>query len=174
MKFSFLLFFILFISCSSATYNKTVDYVDINRFMGDWYVLAARGTFLEEGQHNSVETYSLNKEEERIDVNFVFNKDSFDGEKEVLTQKAWVINNKTNAHWEIQLFWPLRFDYLVVALDPAYKWVAIGVPSEKYLWIMAREYDKDKSSELIARAIKELDTLGYDTSELVVIPHGSE
>ena len=25
---------------------KTVDYVDLNRFMGDWYVIAAIPTFL--------------------------------------------------------------------------------------------------------------------------------
>ena len=39
---------------------KTVDQVDIDRFMGPWYVIANIPTFLEKGAHNAVETYSLN------------------------------------------------------------------------------------------------------------------
>ena len=39
---------------------KTVDYVDIDRFMGPWYVIANIPTFLEKGAYNAVETYSLN------------------------------------------------------------------------------------------------------------------
>ncbi|WP_412469521.1 lipocalin family protein [Oceanospirillum sp. RT-1-3] len=171
MKFLILIVSFFLLSCSSTTYHKTVDYVDIDRFMGDWFVLAARGTFLEEGQHNSVETYTWNEKEKRIDVNFVFNKDSLDGEQKVLTQKAWIEDTKTNAHWKIQLFWPLKFDYLVVALDPKYEWVAIGVPDEKYLWIMSRKYSNDYASKTVAKAIKQLDELGYNTSELILIPH---
>ncbi|MFG1492599.1 lipocalin family protein [Halobacteriovorax sp. ZH4_bin.1] len=171
LKYLLFIFSFFLIGCSSTTYEKTVDYVDIDRFMGDWYVLAARGTFLEDGQHNSIETYTWNEEENRIDVNFVFNKDAFDGEKEVLKQKAWIEDSKTNAHWKIQLFWPLKFDYLVIALDPKYEWVAIGVPNEKYLWIMSRKYSKDYASKIVARAIRELDSLGYSTRDLVLIPH---
>ncbi|WP_156979762.1 lipocalin family protein [Bacteriovorax sp. BAL6_X] len=161
----------MFLSCSTTTYDKTVAYVDIDRFMGDWFVLAARGTFLEDGQHNSIETYTWNEKEKRIDVKFVFNKYSFDGEKKVLRQKAWIENSQTNAHWKIQLFWPLKFDYLVIALDPNYEWVAIGVPDEKYLWIMSRKYSKAHSSKIVANAIRELDSLGYSTRELILIPH---
>ncbi len=171
LKFLILIVSFFLLSCSSTTYHKTVDYVDIDRFMGDWFVLAARGTFLEEGQHNSVETYTWNEKEKRIDVNFVFNKDSLDGEQKVLTQKAWIEDTKTNAHWKIQLFWPLKFDYLVVALDPKYEWVAIGVPDEKYLWIMSRKYSNDYASKTVAKGIKQLDELGYNTSELILIPH---
>ena len=36
---------------------EVVDYVDIERFMGDWYVIANIPTFLEKGAHNAVETY---------------------------------------------------------------------------------------------------------------------
>ena len=34
---------------------RTVDYVDLERFMGDWYVVANIPTFLEKGAHNAVE-----------------------------------------------------------------------------------------------------------------------
>lgn len=46
-------------------YKKTVDLVDIDRFMGKWYVIASRPTFLEEGAHNAIETYTWNNKKPR-------------------------------------------------------------------------------------------------------------
>jgi len=37
---------------------KTVKSVDIQRFMGDWYVIANIPTWIEKGAHNAVESYS--------------------------------------------------------------------------------------------------------------------
>jgi stearoyl-CoA desaturase (Delta-9 desaturase) len=37
----------------------TVDKVDLERFMGDWYVIANIPTFIERGAHNAVESYRL-------------------------------------------------------------------------------------------------------------------
>ncbi|MDH3935419.1 MAG: lipocalin family protein, partial [Gammaproteobacteria bacterium] len=39
---------------------QSVEYVDINRFMGDWYVIANIPTFVETGAHNAIESYALN------------------------------------------------------------------------------------------------------------------
>ena len=50
---------------------KTVDYVDLERFMGDWYVIANIPTFLEKGAHNAVESYALN-DDGTIATTFVF------------------------------------------------------------------------------------------------------
>ena len=38
---------------------ETVDYVDLKRFMGDWYVIANIPTFIEKGAVNAVESYEL-------------------------------------------------------------------------------------------------------------------
>jgi lipocalin len=35
--------------------------------------------------------------------------------------------------------WPLSGDYIVFAIDPEYRWTAIGHPSRGYGWILARE-----------------------------------
>ena len=59
---------------------KTVEYVDLERFMGSWYVIANIPTFLEKGAHNAVETYELD-DDGSIMTTFTFRKDSFDGEQ---------------------------------------------------------------------------------------------
>ena len=38
---------------------QTVDFVDLPRFMGDWYVVANIPTRLEKGAHNPIESYRL-------------------------------------------------------------------------------------------------------------------
>jgi apolipoprotein D and lipocalin family protein len=40
----------------------TVSYVDLERFMGDWYVVASIPAFIEKGAHNAVESYALNSD----------------------------------------------------------------------------------------------------------------
>jgi apolipoprotein D and lipocalin family protein len=67
------------IGCSSVDYNQTITKLDKDRFMKKWYVIAGRFTFLEKGAHNAVEIYSWNAKEDRIDIDFYFNKNSFDG-----------------------------------------------------------------------------------------------
>ncbi len=157
------------IGCSTMVGNvKTVESVDINKFMGDWYVLAGRFTFLEKDVHNGLESYTWNKENDRIDVDFTYNKGALNGPKKSLPQKAWIYNHSTNAHWKVSPLWPFKFDYLIVALDENYRWTAIGVPDQKYLWIMARDWKNPEST--IEEAITHLNRIGYDTKNFVRVP----
>lgn len=148
---------------------KTVKKVDIKKFMGPWYVLAGRFTFLEKDVHNGVERYTWNQETNRIDVEFTYHQGSFSGPKKSIPQKAWIFNQETQAHWKVSLLWPFKFNYLIVALDESYRWTAIGVPDQKYLWIMARDW-KDPEA-VIDEAVKRLQGIGYDTKNLVRVPH---
>ncbi len=46
-------------ACSIVEPLQAVDRVDINRFMGDWYVIANIPTAIEKGAHNAIESYRL-------------------------------------------------------------------------------------------------------------------
>lgn len=169
MKILILMYLSVLAGCSGVKYNKTVESVDIQRFMGDWYVIAGRTTFLEKGATNSLEKYSWNAAEERIDIDFTFNKKKFDGPLKSIPQKAWIHNKDTNAHWKVQPFWPLKLDYLVIALDKNYEWTVIGVPNQAYLWLMARAKNMDQSQ--IDEILKQVAQTGYDISDITNIPH---
>jgi apolipoprotein D and lipocalin family protein len=138
MKFMLIALTFLIMSCATKHPPlKKVPSVDINRFMGKWYVIASIPTFIEKGAHNAVETYTWNEKEKRIDVYFTFNKGSFKGEKKEYTQKAFV-HDKSGNEWRIQFFWPLKFPYLILELDQEYSYTVIGVPNRDYVWIMAK------------------------------------
>lgn len=159
---------ILATGCTSLNYNHTVAYVDMPKFMGAWYVWAGRTTFLEKDGYASIEKYTWNEKEQRIDVDFTCHKKSFDGKLVSYPQKAWIENTKTNAHWKVQPMWPFKFDYLVIDLDENYTWTVIGVPSGSYVWIMGRV--PVVSDEDLAHIVGRIEKLGYPIQDIKRVP----
>ena len=69
-RISALVTVLLLASCTATTPIKTVSQVDLDRFMGKWYVIANISTFLERDVLNP-ETYELTPEG-YIDTKFDF------------------------------------------------------------------------------------------------------
>ena len=159
---------LLLTACSSKPPMATVDYVDIQRFMGDWYVIANIPTFLEKGAHNPIESYRLDSDGS-IATTFTFNADSFGGEKKTYQPRGFVTNPQTNAEWGMQFIWPIKADYRIVYLDAEYQYTVIGRNNLDYVWIMAR------SPQIPAQIYTELEafvgSLGYDSGLLEKAPH---
>lgn len=156
-------------SCAAGSdFKRTVDYVDMDRFMTKWFVIAGRLTSLEDGAHNAIESYTWNEKKDRIDIDFTMRKGSFDGKLKSIPQKGWVQNYKTNAHWKISPMWPLKFNYLIIDLADDYSWTVIGVPSQKWVWIMAKDWDmNDKKLNMI---IKRVNDMGYSVKDVKRVP----
>lgn len=145
----------------------TVDYVDLQRFMGDWYVIGNIPTFVEKGAHNAVESYALS-EDGSIDTTFTFRKDSFDGKKKSYNPTGFVRDEQSNAIWGMQFIWPFKGDYRIVYLDENYQHTVIGRNKRDYVWIMARTPsmpDADYQA-IIAMLADE----GYDISKIQKVP----
>ena len=155
-------------SCAHSDVGA-VAYVDRDRFMGDWYVIAGRFTSFEDKAHNAIERYHWNEDKQRIDIDFSFNYGALNGPLKKIPQKAWIANEQTNSTWKISPFWPLKFTYLVIALDQNYEWTVIGVPNKKYLWLMSRtpEFSREKSEEIL----KQIQASGYSIENIVWVPH---
>jgi apolipoprotein D and lipocalin family protein len=154
---------------SDEPYLKTVESVDLDQFQGKWYVIANRPTIFEKNAYNATETYSLNKETGKIDVDFKYKKGDFEGPEKSVPQTAWVHNESTKAHWKISLWWlPFNLDYLIIDLDKDYQWTVVGVPNQKYLWVMARKPEMD--DVLLSKILTEVKNKGYDTSEVNRVP----
>ena len=145
----------------------TVDYVDLERFMGDWYVIANIPTFLEKGAHNAVENYALN-DDGTIATTFTFNKDSFDGKRKEHNPKGFVTNTETNAVWGMRFVWPIKADYRVIYLDEDYSVTIIGRNKRDYVWIMARE--PQISDSVYSELVDVVAEAGYDISKIEPVP----
>ena len=143
---------------------QTVSNVDIERFMGDWYVIANIPTFPERGALNPIETYALN-EDGTIKTTFSFTK-AKTGESRQLNAKGFIQEGTNNAIWGMQFVWPIKADYRIVYLDPDYQTTIIGRNKRDYLWIMSRE--QPISEAHLAELIEIATRLGYDPSQIEV------
>lgn len=118
------------------------DYVNLDRFMGKWYVLGYTPTFLDKGAHNATETYVLDREEDgevKIRTTYAFRSKSFDGKRKEFNPVGTVYNRETNAEWRMQFIWPFKAPYLILYVDDNYETTIIGTPGRDMAWIMARE-----------------------------------
>ena len=155
-------------ACKTAEPMPVVDAVDLDRFMGDWYVIANIPTFLEQGAHNPVESYALNADG-TIATTFTFNADSFEGEKKIYHPKGFIRNTESNAEWGMQFIWPVKADYRIVYLDDDYQYTVIGRNSRDYVWIMAR--NAQIPDQTYAELRDFVIDLGYDPELLQKAPH---
>ena len=145
----------------------TVDYVDLDRFMGDWYVIANIPTFLEKGAHNAVETYALDADGS-IQTTFVFRKDSFDGKRKEYNPKGFVRNPETNAEWGMRFIWPIKADYRIVYLTEDYSQTVIARNKRDFVWIMARTPEIPAAD--YERIIGLVADMGYDIGKVQKVP----
>lgn len=146
---------------------QTVDYVDLDRFMGDWYVIANIPTFLEKGAHNAVENYSMN-DDGSIATRFTFREDGFDGELKEHNPKGFVVDTESNALWGMRFVWPIKADYRIVYLSDDYSTTIIGRQKRDYVWIMARE--PHMSDAEYDKLVEFVISIGYDASKLQRVP----
>jgi len=141
--------------------------VDIERFMGDWYVIANIPTAIEKGAHNAIESYRL-AEDGTIATTFTFRKDGFDGAEKRYTPRGFVREGTGNAVWGMRFIWPVKADYRIAYVDPGYTQTVIGRESRDYVWIMARspqiaEADYERLVAFVA-------SQGYDTAKIRRVP----
>lgn len=146
---------------------ETVDYVDIERFMGDWYVIANIPTFLEKEAYNAVETYALN-DDGSIATTFTFRKGGFDGEEKEFNPKGFISDTSTNATWGMRFVWPIKADYRIIYVDDDYSKTVIARQKRDFIWIMARspQIPDAEYQEMVELA----ESVGYDVSKIQRVP----
>jgi len=147
--------------------------MDLQKFMGKWYVLANIPTIFDKGTTQNVEEYTLD-EDGLVHVDFSYCKPG-SSKKKVIKQRAKVCN-EARTQWEISpkigFYLPLGLAYLIVDCADDYSTAIIGVPNRQNIWIMARSPTVDEATmeSLVAKAQE----LGFDTKKLVTVPQVSE
>lgn len=158
--------------CATVPPPRTVERLDLPRFMGDWYVISYLPWFAEKGNVNTMDIYAL-RPDGKIDVTYAFRRGSLEAPRKEWRAKAWVYDTKSNAHWKIQFLWPFAADFLVLDVAPDYRYTVIGEPSRKLLWIMSRQPTMEEAD--YAAVVQRLEAQGYEVSRLerVLQPTGS-
>jgi len=166
MKKSIFIFLILILSVTlfAQKVPTVVSSVDLNKYAGKWYEIARLPNFFERKLKCASATYTL-RPDGKITVLNAGNYIDDPQKSTSTTGVAWVPDKNSPAKLKVQFFWPFSGDYWIMYLDKDYKYVLVGDPDTKYLWILARDKTMDDATYnmLLQKAVDN----GYNVDTII-------
>jgi apolipoprotein D and lipocalin family protein len=171
-QISFALGLLILLTGCNSTFREhdplpTVNRVDLDQFMGKWYVLATTPGFIDREPFNAVETFS--RADRGIEITYAYNEGSSDGEVRTMTSRAMIDNPGINTDWDISYTWPFGSDAKVIYLEPDYSVAVMGHPNRRHVTLLSRQ--KRIADPLYSDIILNLQQMGYDVGKIRRIPH---
>jgi len=142
----------------------TVASVDLARYAGTWFEAARTPNWFQKNCAADVRAIYTVEGPARLRV--VNQCRVASGKTSIAKGRAKV--GASTAKLRVSFFWPFFGDYWVLELDPEYRWVVVGEPERKNLWILTRE--QNPPEELVQRLTELAAKKGYDVSKLVRTP----
>lgn len=149
---------------------KTVDRVELDRYLGVWYEVARKPLYFQNKcDRNVTATYTLN---ENGNVNVDNKCITKDGEQTQSVGEAFVQNAPFNSKLKVSFLpsairWlPVgRGDYWVLKIDDGYQTVLVGEPKRKYMWVLSRSAHPNET--VINEYLDYAQSVGYDLGDVI-------
>jgi apolipoprotein D and lipocalin family protein len=170
MKKFFTLFLLTLTACSIQQKKsiEPVSEIQLDAFMGDWYVLAHIPALIEKNAFNAIESYKYIEEKQEIETTFTFNHSDYDGPQKIYKPKGYIVPGTNNAVWGMQFIWPIKAQYIIAYIDEGQNTI-VARDKRDYLWFMSRK--SDMTTEKKQWIYKKTEELGYDKNMLRFVPH---
>jgi apolipoprotein D and lipocalin family protein len=152
---------------------QPVARVDLDRYAGRWHEIATIPAFFQRKCVRDTEAlYRAGDDGMLVVVNSCTRAD---GGREDVEGRARIVDPASNARLEVSFVrllgsWWFVFggDYVIVGLDPEYRWALVAHPSRKYGWILART--PSLAPALLAELGTRLAAQGYDPCAFALTP----
>lgn len=152
---------------------RTVDAVDLDRYLGDWFEIARFPNWFQRTCTGDVRATYAKRPDGRLDViNRCRKADGLTEARGV----ARVVDLRTSAKLKVRFapaalsFLPFVWgDYWILGLAGDYSWAVVGSPDREYLWILARTPVLD--AERYGAAIAAARANGFDVERLMKTSH---
>jgi apolipoprotein D and lipocalin family protein len=145
--------------------------LELERFQGEWYVLANIPVRVPFFSDSDAYNYRQNFEminPERILLHGSFLRADKNGKPRNFTFKGFLRDQTSNAEWKIQYLWPIYSTYKVIHLDSNYEKAIIGVPSRRWAWILSRA--PQQSDEELTRLLEIAAEAGFNINKFRRVP----
>lgn len=145
---------------------QTVNFVDVNQYLGKWYEIARLPQIFQPGCTAVTAEYSLNDDGSVKVFNFCRILDPENGFPISITGKA-VPSDETNSKLDVSFFNGLtNGKYWILELDSNYQWALVGDPDRVSLYVLSRAPTLDEGiyQTLLKAAVEKH---GYDISRLI-------
>jgi apolipoprotein D and lipocalin family protein len=126
---------------------------------GGWHIVATIPNSFERGMVAPYDVYSP-RLDGSIREDFYVRHGAFASPVKHFVVHDFVKPGTGGAGWQVQIFWPIRLPFLVLYVDPDYRYVIFGEDNRKLGWIYAR--DTTLSDADYQQAFARLSNLGYD------------
>lgn len=150
---------------------RTVNYVDLPSYVGDWYEIAR---YPNSFQRKCLAIKASYSKRSSTSINVVNTCKTADGGLKVAHAIGLVKDKQTNAKLKVS-FVPFfnRFgwfagDYWILDLASDYSFALVGTPNRKYLWILSRTPTLPQA--IIERLYSSAEREGFDTTKLKPTP----
>jgi apolipoprotein D and lipocalin family protein len=148
---------------------KPVTNFELEKYLGTWYEIARLDHSFERNLTNVTANYSLRQDGGVRVLNRGFNKESNDFEEAV--GKAYFVEDSHIAFLKVSFFGPFYGSYIVISLDPEYRYALVCGPDRSYFWLLAREpYLSDQLLEVL---IEQAASFGFATEEFIYVDQTS-
>ncbi|AHY57637.1 lipocalin family protein [Stenotrophomonas rhizophila] len=145
--------------------------IDLQKFMGTWYVIGRVPNPIERGHVASVNEFSL-RGDQKVSITYRY-RNGFSEPLQELTVRASVDEESGNHNWRTWFYKIVPTHTRVLEVAPDYSWAMLGYPGREMAWIFARQPDMDKElyKELATRL---RDEYGVNTDKLKRVPQHPE
>lgn len=144
--------------------------VDLHRYAQRWYIIANIPYFAEAGKVGSWFDISLTGPDRFTDV-YWSRKATLGAPAESFTMQGYVVPDTNNAYWRETPLWPFYLSYLILYVDPEYRYALVGYPGRDYGWVLSRDPVMDDAT--YQRLLGIFAAKGYDPAKFVRIPQRS-
>jgi apolipoprotein D and lipocalin family protein len=142
---------------------ETVEFVDIERYLGKWYEIASIPTSFTSGCTGTTAEYTL-LDDGRVGVVNQCCIGDPSGRLNRIEGTACVVNCETNAQLSVCFRFFGTGDYWIIDLDEDYQWAVVGEPSRRTLFILSRTPTLD--DEIYQGILSRLPEQCYDPDRL--------
>lgn len=145
-----------------TSHRKTVDNLDLQKYMGEWYEVARYENFFERGLVDVRTRYTLLPDKT---VKVENRGTNVFGKIKTMFGTAFQPTPSRPGHLRVSFFWWFASDYNIIMLAPDYSYSVVSGKDGKYLWILSRT--KTMDGDTLDTIFKFLRTRGYNPSKLV-------
>jgi apolipoprotein D and lipocalin family protein len=154
---------------------RTVESVDLNRYLGEWFEIARFPNKFQRNCASDVRATYGKRSDGRLDV--VNRCRTADGTTTEARGVARIVDTRTSAKLKVRFapallsFLPAVWgDYWILGLPADYSWAVVGSPDRKYLWVLARTPAID--AERYSAALSAARANGFDVDRLMKTNQG--
>jgi len=165
---SLTLFLMTLTAWSKGGHLRTVDYVDVQRYVGKWYAISALPQFFTRKCIAQTAEYEIINPQTISVLNTCL---KVKGQTKIFGQ-AVVKNAETNAELIVTFnnfftrLFRVKGDYNIISLDGEYRYVTVASEDRKSLWIMSRT--PSMPLEVYNEYVKEARSQKFPTDKLII------